>query len=304
MISRDPSQVFSRNSNSPIVRYGDSQYRDQQMRGQSGYPGSSGMSSYESVPRYPGSDAPGYSAGGTSSASYQSYGASQGFPGSSQYPSQPVAGYGAHGAHGAPAADSRYAGTSTGASYNPGFGSHQQPMQAMQDTPYVSGSNYGVFQDSRQDVRMQDAPGQSRPGFPSGGPQPTYGNTTQGYSSYPQPQNSTQTSAPFAAQPVDAFYGRGAYTTTTPTTQAASDFVASPATNQIPGYSPAPEQQYEEPNPNPRPSRAAASSSSTQAQMGNSGSTNPQRRERSDRDREDRPTTDKYSRSSHHHRRG
>ena len=290
-ISRDPSDVFSRNSNSPIVRYGDSQYRDQQSRGQSGYPGSGAMSSYDSVPRYPGSDAPGYSGGGTSNPSFQPYGASGGFPGGSQYPQQ--AGYPST------AADSRYPGASAGAPYGQGFGSHQQTMQ---DAPYVQGSNFGA-QDYRQDVRMQDAPGQSRPGFPSGGPQPTYGNTTQGYSSYPQPQNSTQTSAPFAAQPVDAFYGRGAYTAT-PTTQASSDFVASPATNQL-GYSTAPpaEQQYEDPTP--RPPRAAASSTSTQAQMGNSGSSNaPQRRERSDRDREDRPPSDKYARSSHHHRRG
>lgn len=253
------------------VRYGDSQYRDQQSRGQSGYPGSGAMSSYDSVPRYPGSDAPGYSGGGTSNPSFQPYGASGGFPGGSQYPQQ--AGYPS------PAADSRYPGASAGAPYGQGFGSHQQTMQ---DAPYVQGSNFGA-QDYRQDVRMQDAPVQSNRGVP----QPAYGSASQPGFPYPQAQGSTQTGASYAAQPVDAFYGR-----------------ASPATNQL-GYSTAPpaEQQYEDPTP--RPPRAAASSTSTQAQMGNSGSSNaPQRRERSDRDREDRPPSDKYARSSHHHRRG
>lgn len=289
-ISRDPSEAFLRNSNSPIVRYGDSQYRDQQMRGQSGYSGSGSMN-YDSVPRYPGSDAPGYSGGGTSNPPFQPYGQSSGFPGGSQYPSQ-QAGYPGQ------ASDSRYAGASAGAPYSQGFGSHQQTMP---DAPYVQGSNF-VQQDYRQDVRMQDAPVQSsRPGFQSGVPQGSYGSAAQGGFPYPQAQGSTQTGASYAAQPVDAFYGRGAYTAT-PTTQASSDFVASPATNQL-GYSPAPpEQQYEDPTP--RPPRAAASSTSTQAQMANSGSTSTQRRERSERDREDRPPADKYSRSNHHHRRG
>ncbi|KAJ9155364.1 hypothetical protein NKR23_g1554 [Pleurostoma richardsiae] len=186
------------------VRYSNSQYRAEQMSGSGG--------GYQQQ-QYPGSDAPGYSAGNGNGPNYQSYGGAQGGYGSSQFqmPQQAApSGYGS-----ATQDSSRYGGIPPPA--NSAFG--QQGLQGHpQDTsvPYMSvGSNY-VNQG-------YEVAGASRPGFPgsqqgfSSNPDPRYG--------YQQPLQGSSNTA-FATQPIDPSYGR-----------------ASPATTATVGYSPAPEQQ-------------------------------------------------------------
>ncbi|TLD07301.1 hypothetical protein PgNI_10444 [Pyricularia grisea] len=85
-----------------------------------------------------------------------------------------------------------------------------------------------------------------------------------------------------SAQPIDVFYGRGAYPATTSSANTTSDFVASPAGST--GHSASGlEQQYE---PDPTRSRASTtpSASSARTQMSNSGSAPPSRREQHPRD--------------------
>lgn len=152
---------------------------------------------------------------------------------------------------------------------------------------YQHGSNYRVSDQYSADRMNVD----SGPRYTTSAQQQPY-QTSQGYAYQQAPAGSAG-----YAQPVDNFYGRGAYpATTTPTTQApASDFLASPASNLPVGYSPTPDPtQYEESQPQPPLSRPATKVSSAQAQTGSSGSS---RRDRDQRDSRD--ATEKRSR--HHH---
>lgn len=278
--SRDSPDVFvrSRNSNSPpgpnrYGGYGGAQGPSTYETSEPSYPSGSNRDSYEVLPRYPGSDAPGYSGSG-GSAYQQEYPGQQptGYP-NAQYssgqqypPPQPgTSGYNTQPAGAAGA----YSGQ---AQYSNAYG------QPDTNTPYVNvGANH-AYQDPRAPV---DA---SSRGVYSGYPSQGQADPRSSYYS----QNQAQTGY---TQPVDPFLGRGnAY----PTSQADYSTSTQPTAYQYVSDTP----QYESANQTPPPPRAVTSpSTSTNAQTGNSGTSHS----RHHRDRDQRDGRD--SRSERHSRR-
>lgn len=262
LTSHDSSAFFMRSSksNSPPARYSDSQNRfsgaglSQYDTSGAIYPSGPSRDSYESVPRYPGSDAPGYSAS-TASQPYHQDNRQSGYGAPYQpspYPSQQPP-YG-------------------GAQYQT-----QPPTNPVSESPYYSAANMLVASQPSQHLRSQDpyqdsriAPPSSRDPYSNSAP--VYGGQIQGYyqGAYP-PQ-----------QPGDAFAGRQPYGSGT----SQPEFSPS-SSSQVPMYDRQyePQPQYE--NQTPPPSRPVASSSS-QAQTGHSGSSHARRSDR-ERDRDDRP---------------
>lgn len=262
--SRDSSDFSTRRSisNSPTARYSDSQNRfsgaASSQYDTSGAPYPSGLKrdSYASVPRYPGSDAPGYSAsvGSTFQDNRQSgYGGQ--YPPQTTFPPQ--------------TADNRFATPGpAGASV---YGAQPYPSHPtnaqVPDQPYIGGHHMQSRQPDYQDPRLDAS---SRSAYPT--PGSTYGNQGQAY--YP--------SAPYAqgtypAQSGDPFIGRPPYPATTQ-----ADYVGSPTGQPV--YQDQYEPQYENQS-SPPPRAVASTSSSSQAQTGNSGSSHSRRGDR-ERDRD------------------
>lgn len=272
LTSHDSSAFLMRSSksNSPPARYSDSQNRFSgaglSQYDTSGAPYSNGSSrdSYESVPRYPGSDAPGYSAS-TASQPYHQDNRQSGYGGSYQqspYPSQ--------------AQDNRFPAGSASVygGGQPGYSnSHPTNIQQMDPHPYyAAGANLTVAQPPHH--RPQDPYQDSRdPSRSYATPASAYGPSSQAY--YPPPQGA------YPPQPVDAFAGRQPYGSTSQAEILGSTSSQAPMYDRQ--YEPQP--QYE--NQTPPPSRPVASSSS-QAQTGHSGSSHSRRSDR-ERDRDDRP---------------
>lgn len=270
LTSHDSSAFFMRSSksNSPPARYSDSQNRfsgaglSQYDTSGAIYPSGPSRDSYESVPRYPGSDAPGYSASTASQPYHQD---------------NRQSGYGAYQPSAYPTQQSPY----VGAQYQT-----QPPTNPVSDSPYYSAANMLVAappsqqpqhhrsQDPYQDSRI--APPSSRD--PYSNPAPVYG----GQGVQGQIPSSYYQSAYPPQQPGDAFAGRQPYGSGT----SQADYQPS-TTSQVPMYDRQyePQPQYE--NQTPPPSRPVASSSS-QAQTGHSGSSHARRSDR-ERDRDDRP---------------
>ncbi|KAG6367241.1 hypothetical protein INS49_001426 [Diaporthe citri] len=248
------------------ARYSDSQHRfsgaglSQYDTSGTIYPSGPSRDSYESVPRYPGSDAPGYSASTGSQPYHQD---------------NRQSGYGAYQPSAYPSQQSPYA----GAQYQT-----QPPTNPVSDSPYYSAANMLVAAPpSQQHHRSQDPYQDSRIAPPSSrdpysNPAPVYG--SQGVQG--QIPSSYYQSAYPPQQPGDAFAGRQPYGSST----SPSDYPPS-STSQVPMYERQyePQPQYE--NQTPPPSRPVASSSS-QAQTGHSGSSHARRSDR-ERDRDDRP---------------
>lgn len=260
--SRDPSELLTTRSksNSPTARYSDSQNRfsgaasSQYDTSGAPYPSGSKRDSYSSVPRYPGSDAPGYSA---------SVGLDNRQPGySGQYPAQA--------AFPPQTTDNRFA-TPAPAGASPygaqAYPSHPTNAQAP-EAPYISGGHYMPRQTDYQDPRMVDA--SSSRAYPT--PGAAYGTQGQQYYSAPHAQPS------YPAQAGEPFVSRQSYPATTQ-----ADYVGSPAGQ--PAYQDQYEPQYENQTSSPPPRPVASTSTSTQAQTGNSGSSHTRRGER-ERDRE------------------
>ncbi|EGY20708.1 uncharacterized protein VDAG_10337 [Verticillium dahliae VdLs.17] len=269
----------SRHSNSPILGYRDSathnarQHFGPTTETAGGY--SDGRDPYD-APRYPGSQAPGYSG---NSGSYPSQGgasahasvqSSYGSTGGYQYPPQNST-Y-------SPQPDPRYPASQT-ASYGP------------PDMPYTNVSVNSVNSAMRQqynDPYGSSQAGQRIPAAAAPGPGQAYGQQAAaayggapGY--YPQQQAAASYGSSQAQAP-DTIYGRGASSPNPLTsTRKPSDFVASPA-GASQAFSSAQGQQYA---PNPTPRAAASSSSSTQ--MASSAAPHSRReREPTDRHRASR----------------
>lgn len=245
------------NPNSPSVKYQDSLIRDGPQRGggnvnipvggggggngggapyggiQPSYGGNSG-GNYDNGPRYPGSEAPGYSAagpggpgpgygppgghGGYNNASY----AQGGLPPQAQYPPQQQS-----------PQDPRYGGQppqigGIGGNYGGPIGGAVHPQQQHGQDGYASGAHYAVVSNRDMystDMQMTDAPmapvrRNSPPGGPGGFGNPgnnnnrgAYGSGAPGanaggygaYSAPPPPANHAAGYAP----PIDGGYGRG-----------------------------------------------------------------------------------------------
>ncbi|RNJ60892.1 hypothetical protein D7B24_004980 [Verticillium nonalfalfae] len=269
----------SRHSNSPILGYRDSathnarQHFGPTTETAGGY--SDGRDPYD-APRYPGSQAPGYSGnsgsypsqgGGSAHASVQSsYGSTGGY----QYPPQ--------NATYSPQPDPRYPASQT-ASYGP------------PDIPYTNVSVNSVNSAMRQqynDPYGSSQAGQRIPAATAPGPGQAYGQQAAaayggapGY--YPQQQAAASYGSSQAQAP-DTIYGRGASSPNPLTsTRKPSDYVASPA-GAPQAFSSAQGQQYAS---NPTPRAAASSSSSTQ--MASSAASHSRReREPTDRHRASR----------------
>ena len=266
--SRDPSEFFHRRSksNSPTARYSDSQNRfsgaASSQYDTSGAPYPSGglkRDSYACVPRYPGSDAPGYSA--SVGSTYPDTGRQSGYGG--QYPAQA--------AFPSQTSDNRFAtpGPAGGANVygTQPYPSHPTSAQAPPDPPYIGGHYMQSRQADYQDTRMVDAPSRT----PYTAPGPAYEARSQTYYSTPHPQGA------YPAQSGDPFIGRQSYPATTQ-----ADYVGSPSAQPI--YQDQYEPQYEN-QTSPPPRAVASTSSSSQAQTGNSGSSHARRGDR-ERDRD------------------
>lgn len=257
LTSHDSSAFLMRSSksNSPPARYSDSQNRfsgaglSQYDTSGAIYPPGPSRDSYESVPRYPGSDAPGYSAS-TGSQPYQQDSRQSGYgvqyPQTATYP---------------PQQDSRFQVPAQTSAFPDYPNSHPTSLGAPDSRTYVRGGNM-TTQPPQQRMVPQPYPDgrmETESHF-SSYPNQTPGYYTAGLSSYP-PQ-----------QPEDVLSGRHAYGST-------GQF-----DRQLDRqYEPQP--QYE--NQTPPPSRPVASSSS-QAQTGHSGTSHSRRGDR-ERDRDDRP---------------
>lgn len=269
--SRESSEFFTRRSksNSPPARYSDSQNRFSGASSQydtSGapYPSGSKRDSYACVPRYPGSDAPGYSAasvGSTYPDNRQS-----GYGG--QYPAQP--------SFPPQTTDNRFA---TPGPASAGVYGAQQPYPShptnaqVPDTPYIGGHYMQSRQPEYQDPRMVDASSSRAYNAPG-----SYGSQGQAYYSTAHPQGA------YPAPSGDPFLGRQSYPATTQ-----AEYVGSPTGQPI--YQEQYEPQYEN-QTSPPPRSVAPTSSSTQAQTGNSGQSHTRR---TDRERE-RETADRHRR--------
>ncbi|POS72207.1 transcription factor RfeG [Diaporthe helianthi] len=269
LTSHDSSAFFLRSSksNSPPARYSDSQNRfnSSTQYDTSGviYPNGPSGDSYKSVPRYPGSDAPGYSAS-TGSQPYHQENRQSGYGGqypqatfspqvqdARAYPQQPVAG-----------SSSVYGGQA--------YPNH--PTNNVPDpVPYYSGGMSVVSPQSQHRPQAGYPDGRIDASSRSAYPPSSYGAQEQAYytSQYPIPQ------------PHDASFGRQAYGATN---QAE---ILGTSSGQAPMYDSRqyePQPQYD--NQTPPPTRPVASSSS-QAQTGHSGSSHSRRSDR-ERDRDDR----------------
>lgn len=284
--SRDSSGSFTRStkSNSPPARYSDSSHRFSGAGGQAQYETSnlslsrgSSCDSYTVVPRYPGSDAPGYSGSNVSSQAYQQYDNRTTGYNTAQYQGQPQG-------YPPPAVDSRY---STGqASPNPPYNGQAYSGMGVSHTdnaPYVNVGAHQRYAQSAydsQDTRMVDA--SSSRVYSQGSGYATQGQDPRYYASSQIPGG-----VAYSPQPVDPFVGRGSNYPAT--SQADYSTSAPPVSYQYVTEAP----QYESKStPPPR----AVASSSTQAQTGHSGSSHSRREHRE---------RDSYSKSSsdRHHRR-
>ncbi|KAL1858352.1 hypothetical protein Daus18300_009970 [Diaporthe australafricana] len=268
LTSHDSSAFFMRSSksNSPPARYSDSQNRFSgaglSQYDTSGVPYPSGPSrdSYENVPRYPGSDAPGYSAS-TGSQPYHQDNTQPGY--NAQYQQA---------AYSTQAQDPRFAPTlpSSGPGYvGQTYSNH--PTAAAQN-PYYGGAHMLASQPSQPSSRSQQPQPQEYPDSREASsvyPRSSYGGPGQPFYSPSQ--------GAYPPQPVDAFAGRQPYGSTSQ-----AEYLGS---SQAPVYDRQYEPQYE--NQTPPPSRPVASSSS-QAQTGHSGTSHSRRSDR-ERDRDDRP---------------
>ncbi|KAI3397317.1 hypothetical protein diail_10974 [Diaporthe ilicicola] len=222
------------------------------------YPSGPSRDSHESVPRYPGSDAPGYSASTVSQPYHPDNRQSSGYGAQYQQAAYP------------PQADNRFAtpaSAGSGSVYGQSYSNHPTNVQDQQ--PYYAGGNFQVTrpQEPYQDSRMVDA-SSGRAYVPT----PAYGGQSQPYYTSSQVQGGT-----YPPQPVDAFVGRQPYVSTSQAEMLGS--------TQAPLYDRQYEPQYE--NHTPPPSRPVVSSSS-QAQTGHSGTSHSRRSDR-ERDRDDRP---------------
>lgn len=282
------SFMRSNKSNSPPARYSESSHRFSGAAGgpaqyetsDLSYPCGASCDSYTLVPRYPGSDAPGYSGSNVSSSQpYQQYdNRTPGYNGA-QYQGQ-----GQPQPYPPPSVDGRYQAPGQASLNAPYNGQAYSPNHA-DNAPYV---NVGAHQryaqggDYPQDARMVDASSSrvysSGSGYPAQGPQDpraAYYATSQvpGGVAYP-------------SQPVDPFVGRGG---------------SYPATSQPEYGTPAPQAAYQyvaeapqfEPKSTPPP--RAVPSTSTQAQTGHSGSSHS-RREHRDRDSYSKASSDRHHR--------
>lgn len=224
------------NPNSPSVKYQDSQIRDGPQRGGNvnipggsgnggnsyGMPsyGGNGGNNYDNGPRYPGSEAPGYSAAvpGPGQGSYGPPGghynnapyAQGGLPPQAQYPPQQQS-----------PQDPRFGGPPAPIGGNYGGSIPQQ--QHGQDG-YASGAHYAVVSNRdaySMDMQMTDAPmaparrnsppggfanpaNNNRGAYGSGAP----GAIASGYGAYSVPPPPANHAAAYA-QPIDGGYGRG-----------------------------------------------------------------------------------------------
>ncbi|KAK7743785.1 hypothetical protein SLS53_003804 [Cytospora paraplurivora] len=195
------------------ARYSDSQNRfsgaasSQYDTSGAPYPSGSKRDSYSSVPRYPGSDAPGYSASvGSTFPDNRQPGYGGQYPAQAAFPPQTT--------------DNRFA-TPAPAGASPygaqAYPSHPTNAQAP-EAPYISGGHYMPRQTDYQDPRMVDA--SSSRAYPT--PGPAYGTQGQQYYSAPHTQGS------YPAQAGDPFIGRQSYPATTQ-----ADYVGSPAGQPI-----------------------------------------------------------------------
>lgn len=290
--SRDSPDSFMRStkSNSPPARYSESSHRFSGAGGQAqyetsnlSYPRGSSCDSYTVVPRYPGSDAPGYSGSNVASAqqSYQQYDNRTSGYNSTQYQGQTQA-------YPPPTVDSRY---STQGQASPSTPYNGQAYAGVgvnhsDSAPYV---NVGAHQRyaqpgyDPQDTRMVDA--SSSRVYPSGSGYPAQGQQDPRAAYYATAQ--VPGGVAYSPQPVDSFVGRG------------SNY---PATSQAEYGTPAPQVSYQYVAEAPQyeskstPPPRAVTSTSTQAQTGHSGSSHSRREHRE---------RDSYSKSSsdRHHRR-
>ena len=276
-----------------LGRYADSQVRQMSggSYGQHGVHQSSSRHDYGGAdPRYPGSDAPGYSGSGTpaaAAANYPGYGNATPFSGP-QY----------QGAYPPQAGDVRYA---TGAGTGPTM---KLPYGATPDG-WVSGGDLPTTQPQhpaqapRQDYGMDTPMGDAQPmptawtqQYGAPGARQVYASQTQAGYGYATPAAAYQPQVPGAGpayqQSTDPYYGRGPFSGATPTTQPYSDTIASPAVN--PGYSPAPDQtQYDEPmGAQAHPAAAVAGAPAQLPQVPNPGRRERDRGGERERDSHDR----------------
>jgi hypothetical protein len=265
LTSHDSSAFFMRSSksNSPPARYSDSQNRfsgaslSQYDTSAAFYSSGPSRDSYDNVPRYPGSDAPGYSASNASQPYHQDNRQS-GYGG--QYPQgtfPQVPDARTYSQQQVPGSSSVYGGQA--------YPNH--PTNNVPDpVPYYSGGMSVVSPQSQHRPPGYPQDASSRSAYPP----TTYGGQEQAfYAQYSIPQ------------PHDASFGRQAYGSTS---QAE---ILGTSSGQAPMYDRQYEPQPQYDNKTPPPSRPAASSSS-QAQTGHSGSSHSRRSDR-ERDREDRP---------------
>lgn len=271
LTSHDSSAFFMRSSksNSPPARYSDSQNRFSgaglSQYDTSGAPYSSGPTrdSYESVPRYPGSDAPGYSAS-TGSQPYHQDNRQSGY--GAQYPQS---------AYPTQAPDNRFPPQAAGSYATQYSTSHPTNVVPDPHPYYATNANFVAAQSQPQHHRPQDYPDSRMDPSNSARYAPSaYTTPSQAYYSSP-PQGA------YPPQPVDAFAGRQPYGSTSQ-----AEILGS-SSSQAPMYDRQYESQPPYENQTPPPSRPVASSSS-QAQTGHSGSSHSRRSDR-DRDRDDRP---------------
>lgn len=277
LTSHDSSAFLMRSSksNSPPARYSDSQNRfsgaglSQYDTSGATYPSGPSRDSYESVPRYPGSDAPGYSASTGSQPYHQDNRQQQpGAYGAPAYPQYPQA------------QDNRFPpGSASAYGSAPNAYSNSHPTQQPMDPHpyYAAGANLVTApQQHPSHHRSQDPYQDSRdPSRNYATPASAYGPSSQGYYSTPQ------AAAAYPAQPTDMFAGRTAYGSTSQ-----AEILGS-SSSQAPMYDRQYEPQPPYENQTPPPPRPVASSSS-QAQTGHSGSSHSRRSDR-ERDRDDRP---------------
>lgn len=287
--SRGSPDSFMRStkSNSPPARYSESSHRFSGAGGPAqyetydlSYPRGSSCDSYTVIPRYPGSDAPGYSGSNVSSQSYQQYDNRTSGYNAAQYQGQPQA-------YPPPAVDSRYS-TQGQASPNTPYNGQTYPgigANHADSAPYVNVGAHQRYAQSgydSQDARMVDASSSrvysSGSGYPAQGPQDpraAYYSTSQ-----------VSGGVAYSPQPVDSFVGRG------------SNY---PATSQAEYGTPAPQVPYQYVTEAPQyetkstPPPRAATSTSTQAQTGHSGSSHS-RREHRDRDSYSKTSSDRHHR--------
>lgn len=285
--SRDSSDSFMRctKSNSPTARYSDSSHRVREGPAQYEtsnlpYPSGSSCDSYTVVPRYPGSDAPGYSGSNVAAQAYQQYDNRTPGYNAAQYQGQPQA-------YSPQTLDSRYSSQGQASSSTP-YNGQPYPGQGVNhpdSAPYVNvGAHQRYAQQAgydSQDTRMVDA--SSSRVYSSGSSYPAQGQQDPRAAYYSTAQ---VPGVAYSPQPVDSFVGRGSNFPAV--SQADYSTSAPPVSYQYVAEAP----QYEtKSTPPPR----AVTSSSTQAQTGHSG-TSHSRREHRERDSYSKASSDRHHR--------